>query len=374
MHIAPKGVHSPVAVAANKKVSAKKISLPTVFNAVLESLAKKTESKIETKTQKKVDTANLTKKNQSAAVVSDQRQQPIKKKQIEQRFPKEQRPQEGERAVPVPHENLIPQQQPNRPIEQHAEQVLTVQDPVPYAATEKKVSDTKKQDQVHSMQQVAQQAPQIPQNVREVDSIQQQKIQPKQKNRTIVEVQNFRPVETQQKAVEQHIITEVKQPSMTVDLNKTLLPEGPPTVESSFEELLTKELRQDLGASLVRQAQIIIRNADSGTIRLSLQPESLGKVKVHIEMVENKITGHIMVESTEALRAFEREVHSLEQAFRDSGFQSAELHTSLASDGQNGQRQKQTESPFFSARLAVTQYSLNEETLDSVDSQVNIII
>jgi hypothetical protein len=66
-------------------------------------------------------------------------------------------------------------------------------------------------------------------------------------------------------------------------------------------------------------------------------------------MAENKITGHVVVESEEALRAFEKEVHSLEQAFRDSGFDGAELDFSMAGGkgGQDGQWRGEEASPFF---------------------------
>jgi hypothetical protein len=120
------------------------------------------------------------------------------------------------------------------------------------------------------------------------------------------------------------------------------LPEqNAPSVETSwetrssqaFEDLLARELHQNFNNDIVRHASMILRDEGRGTIRLALRPESLGHVKIRLEMAENKITGHIVVESEEALRAFEREIHSLEQAFKDSGFQGASLEMSLASDG-----------------------------------------
>jgi hypothetical protein len=109
---------------------------------------------------------------------------------------------------------------------------------------------------------------------------------------------------------------------------------GPP---ASFESLLARELRQDLSGDIVRGAQVILRDGGEGTIRLSLKPESLGNVKIRLEMAENKIMGHIIVENDETLRAFEQEIRSLEQAFLDAGFDGADLDTALAyGDGQNG--------------------------------------
>jgi hypothetical protein len=72
-------------------------------------------------------------------------------------------------------------------------------------------------------------------------------------------------------------------------------------------------------------------------------------------MAENKITGHIVVESEEALNAFKKEITSLEQAFRDSGFTNANLNLSLTADGQNWDRQQQ-EASSFTPRTAALRY------------------
>jgi flagellar hook-length control protein FliK len=128
---------------------------------------------------------------------------------------------------------------------------------------------------------------------------------------------------------------------------------------TTFENLLARELSQHLNSDIVQQAQVLLHDGDAGTIKLSLRPESLGIVKVRLEMVENRITGRIIVESNDALRAFDREIQSLEQAFRDSGFSGVSLYTALASDsGQNseGNWQQQENVAFFSERLAAGQY------------------
>jgi hypothetical protein len=123
----------------------------------------------------------------------------------------------------------------------------------------------------------------------------------------------------------------------------------------AFEEVLAGELRGGLGDDIVRQASIILKDGGAGLIRLTLKPESLGNVKIRLEMAENKIAGRIIVESDEALRAFEKEIQSLEQAFKDSGFNGASIEMSVSSDngGSRGNRQGKGEeaSPFFSERL-----------------------
>jgi uncharacterized protein YbjT (DUF2867 family) len=87
-------------------------------------------------------------------------------------------------------------------------------------------------------------------------------------------------------------------------------------------------------------------------------------------MAENKITGHIIVESDETLRAFEREIHSLEQAFRDSGFDGADLDMSLAYQGEGAEQRGEAEAePFYSARLrterAASLYDAASESADA---------
>jgi flagellar hook-length control protein FliK len=103
----------------------------------------------------------------------------------------------------------------------------------------------------------------------------------------------------------------------------------------AFEDALARELRGDLSANIVRDATIIARNGGEGTIRLTLHPASLGNVKVRLEMAENKITALIVVESDEALKAFQRELPVLEKAFKDSGFSDTNLEMSLAQAERN---------------------------------------
>ncbi|MDR2245587.1 MAG: flagellar hook-length control protein FliK, partial [Treponema sp.] len=128
----------------------------------------------------------------------------------------------------------------------------------------------------------------------------------------------------------------------------------------SFRETLARELHENLNGDIVRHASIILRNGGEGLIRLSLRPEHLGNVKIRLEMSENKVVGRITVESGEALRAFEQELRSLEQAFRDSGFQGATLEMSVSSDGgrggAGGYREEGEDAPFFSERLAAHSY------------------
>jgi hypothetical protein len=146
------------------------------------------------------------------------------------------------------------------------------------------------------------------------------------------------------------------------------------------EALLAKGLREGLSRDIVKAGALTLRDGDSGTLKLSLKPESLGNVQIHLEMADNKITGRVILETGEALRAFTREAHALEKAFRDSGYSDAHLEMSLAGDQQsagqrsggqsagNGRDRRQTEG-FFDAIAAAGRYDENGSAV--TDAGVN---
>ncbi|MDR2096484.1 MAG: flagellar hook-length control protein FliK [Treponema sp.] len=130
---------------------------------------------------------------------------------------------------------------------------------------------------------------------------------------------------------------------------------GRPSGEGRFGDVLARELNQGLSTDIVRHASVILRGGDSGLIRLTLKPETLGNVKIRLEMSENKIIGHIIVESREALRAFEQEAPVLEAAFREAGFEGASLDMSLASgDGSGGGGERTDQDVLSSLRIAAS--------------------
>ena len=143
-----------------------------------------------------------------------------------------------------------------------------------------------------------------------------------------------------------------------------------------FEDALARELNGNLSTDIVRDASVIVRNGGEGSIRLSLKPASLGNVKIRLELTENKITGHIIVESNEAFRAFERELPVLEKAFRDSGFSETNLDMSLAQDGGNYGQGEQGQDPDWKALsplYAASRYDAgSERTETSLMEEVSI--
>ena len=139
---------------------------------------------------------------------------------------------------------------------------------------------------------------------------------------------------------------------------------------TAIENMLARELHQNFNGDIVRHASMALHDGGEGTIKIALKPESLGNVKIRLEMTENKITGHIVVESKEALNAFRKEIASLEQAFRDSGFTNADLNLSLTADGRNAQDWEQ-EQGSFTPRMIASRY--DDSSRDSAEHDMRVV-
>ena len=137
---------------------------------------------------------------------------------------------------------------------------------------------------------------------------------------------------------------------------------------TAIENMLARELHQNFNGDIVRHASMAIRDGGEGTIKIALHPEHLGNVKILLKMAENKITGHIFVESQEALNAFRKEITALEQAFKDSGYADANLDLSFTADG-FGQANRELEQSSIMQQMAASSYedSYESETAPIVD-------
>lgn len=118
----------------------------------------------------------------------------------------------------------------------------------------------------------------------------------------------------------------------------------------TFSSRLASSLRDGYNAEIVKHSTVILRGDDSGIIRLNLKPESLGNVKVRLNLADNNITGTIIVESEAARDAFEANIEHLAKSFIDSGFQDAKLQVSVDSgaSGFAGNQARQEASRDFS--------------------------
>jgi len=133
--------------------------------------------------------------------------------------------------------------------------------------------------------------------------------------------------------------------------------DAPPSQASAsgadFASLLADRLRESGNTEIVQSARIVLKDGDSGSIRMRLNPPELGHVKIELNLADNSISGRIVVESDEAKTAFEKGMADLQDAFRSGGFESARLEVSVGSGGQGGAGSggdRADEGPFWSER------------------------
>lgn len=123
-----------------------------------------------------------------------------------------------------------------------------------------------------------------------------------------------------------------------------------------FQSMMAERMRDAWNGEIVQSAHIVLKDGDAGIIRLRLRPESLGNVKIELNLSENNISGRIIVESDEAKTAFEKNMNELSDAFKHGGFETATLQVSVGGGSGGGAnagaaREGPSGGPFFSERL-----------------------
>ncbi len=111
---------------------------------------------------------------------------------------------------------------------------------------------------------------------------------------------------------------------------------------SNFQAMLTEQLQHN-APDFVKAGTVVLKDNNQGTINMILKPESLGNVKVKLNLSDKVITGEITVHSQEAYDAFKESIGSLKEAFQQSGFETAGFELNLASDGSNQNHGSATE-------------------------------
>ncbi len=122
----------------------------------------------------------------------------------------------------------------------------------------------------------------------------------------------------------------------------------------SFASMLSSEIRSN-AADFVKTGSIVLRDNNTGIIRLTLNPASLGNVKISLELsADKKITGKIVVSSKEAYDAFNENLDGLSEAFVKGGFESAgfDLSWSGQDSSENAKEaQGKISSPFYASSI-----------------------
>ena len=150
--------------------------------------------------------------------------------------------------------------------------------------------------------------------------------------------------------------------------------------------MITQQVQVNV-PDFVKAGNIVLRDNNQGSISMILKPESLGNVKINLQVTDNVITGQITVHSKEAFEAFKQNMDNLRQAFQDSGFDNASLNLSFADNSSSGafaQGERQQSSEQFFGNQSYRSYAAGADSDDyavsenasydaGVESQVSIV-
>jgi flagellar hook-length control protein FliK len=147
----------------------------------------------------------------------------------------------------------------------------------------------------------------------------------------------------------------------------------------SFSEVLAERLKAN-ATDFVRAAQVVLKDGNLGLIRLRLEPEHLGGVKIELKLAEKQISGRIIVESDLAGEAFRSSIDSLKDAFASAGFETSSLEVEVRNGNgqQGGARQDggadEPGSPRWSARLRELDAAVPPADGAGADGALNMIV
>ena len=137
---------------------------------------------------------------------------------------------------------------------------------------------------------------------------------------------------------------------------------------SVFQEMFNQQIETSV-PEFVKAGRLVLRDNNSGSVNMILKPESLGNVKISLNVSDKVITGQITVNSKEAYEAFKENLENLKQAFQDSGFESASLNLSLANDNSGSsafaQNERQEASNEFFSNKVYGNYTASAEDEDA---------
>jgi flagellar hook-length control protein FliK len=113
-------------------------------------------------------------------------------------------------------------------------------------------------------------------------------------------------------------------------------------------------LKESGNEQIVKKASILLKDNNQGEIKLILKPESLGRVKIQLNMNENHLVGKIIVENSRVGQIFENNLNNLAKSFEEAGISSSSIEVSVGDgnkENANQNKSSQNDLPFYSDRL-----------------------
>lgn len=163
---------------------------------------------------------------------------------------------------------------------------------------------------------------------------------PSSNQNQIINVKDERSFEEKLKALEQNLesnseLSKKNSLSFTVNFEQSVQnitsqnAQNAASQGSTFQEMFAQTLNNHV-PEFVKAGTLVLKNNNQGEINMNLKPESLGNVKLFLQVSDKVITGQITVHSKEAMEAFKQNLEGIKQAFVANGFEEANINLVLA--------------------------------------------
>ena len=119
---------------------------------------------------------------------------------------------------------------------------------------------------------------------------------------------------------------------------------------SMFNQKIAEKLKWQLKNDIVKNTKVIVKEGGKGEIRILLKPESLGRIRMRVNLENNHIDGKIFVENNSVREIVEDALEDLNSALKKEGYQSVSLKVSVGS----GNRENRGDSWEASPKMEVT--------------------
>jgi flagellar hook-length control protein FliK len=100
---------------------------------------------------------------------------------------------------------------------------------------------------------------------------------------------------------------------------------------SDFSTRMAEVMKNEI----VRHAGLVLKNNGNGEIHLVLKPESLGSVRIKLNLEDNHIVGKIIVDNNTVKQIMEENLGHLETALQQNGYETAAFDVSVAGEKKN---------------------------------------